>query len=108
MCSTGPVLYFGQICVRGAWNDMASSRNKRGSDQYSEKEARQRFEAALHGGLNTLPKSLKSMTPKRGKAQRDSDPRNREPRAVGRLKSGLGRNNIRIYGRVTFPVSKCD
>jgi hypothetical protein len=38
--------------------------------QFSEKEARKRFEAALRGGLSTPPKPLKSMTPKRKKAQR--------------------------------------
>jgi len=41
-------------------------------DQYSDKEARQRFEAALRGGLSTQPKPLKSMTPKRKKIQRRS------------------------------------
>jgi hypothetical protein len=38
-------------------------------DQYSDKEAKARFEAALRGGLSTPPKPLKSMTPKRKKAQ---------------------------------------
>ena len=39
------------------------------TDQYSNKEARARFEAALRGGLSTPPKPLKSMTSKRKKAQ---------------------------------------
>jgi hypothetical protein len=39
------------------------------TDQYSDKEAKARFEAALRGGLNTAPKPLKSMSPKRPKAQ---------------------------------------
>lgn len=39
-------------------------------DQYSDKEAKARFEAALRGGLKTPPKPLKSVTPKRQKAQR--------------------------------------
>jgi hypothetical protein len=43
---------------------------KNPEDQYSDKEARKRFEAALRGGLSTPPKPLKSMTPKRGNPQR--------------------------------------
>jgi len=39
-------------------------------NSYSDKEAKARFEAALRGGLSTPPKPLKSMTPKRQKAQR--------------------------------------
>jgi hypothetical protein len=39
------------------------------NEQYSDEEAQQRFQAALKGALNTPPKPLKSMTPKRGKAQ---------------------------------------
>jgi hypothetical protein len=38
-------------------------------DKYSDKEAKRRFEAALRGGLNTPPKPLKSMTPKRSSKQ---------------------------------------
>ena len=34
-------------------------------EQFSAKEAKARFEAALRGGLSTPPKPLKSMTPKR-------------------------------------------
>jgi hypothetical protein len=47
---------------------MRASKEK--SDEYSAKEAKQRFDAALRGGLSTPPKPLKSMTPKRAKAQR--------------------------------------
>jgi hypothetical protein len=43
-------------------------------DQYSSKEAKARFEAALRGGLNTPPKPLKSMTPKRYQSQRKKKP----------------------------------
>jgi hypothetical protein len=39
-------------------------------DQYSDKEAKARFEAALRGGLSTPPKPLKDMKPQRQKAQR--------------------------------------
>ena len=42
---------------------------KKSDEQYSEQEAQQRFQAALKGALNTPPKPLKSMTPKRDKAQ---------------------------------------
>jgi hypothetical protein len=38
-------------------------------DQYSEEEAQRRFIAAVKAGLNTSPKPLKSMTPKRVRAQ---------------------------------------
>jgi hypothetical protein len=38
-------------------------------DQFSDKEAKARFEAALRGGLSTPPKPLKSMTPKGSKKQ---------------------------------------
>jgi hypothetical protein len=37
---------------------------------YSEEEAQQRFMAALKAAVNTKPKPLKSMTPKRPKKQR--------------------------------------
>jgi hypothetical protein len=40
------------------------------SDAYSEREANQRFMAALKAAVNTPPKPLKSMTPKGAKAQR--------------------------------------
>jgi hypothetical protein len=44
--------------------------SRKSSDEtYGEKEAKARFEAALRGGLSTPPKPLKSMTPKRKKAQ---------------------------------------
>ena len=36
-------------------------------DQYSDKEAKARFEAALRGGLSTPPKPLKNVPPKRPK-----------------------------------------
>jgi hypothetical protein len=39
-------------------------------EKYPASEAQRRFEAALRGGLSTPPKPLKSMTPKRKKAQR--------------------------------------
>ena len=40
-------------------------------DRYSDKEAQERFEQALRGGLKTPPsKPLKGMTPKRKKVQR--------------------------------------
>jgi hypothetical protein len=38
-------------------------------DQYSEREANQRFMRALKAAVNTPPKPLKSMTRKRPKAQ---------------------------------------
>jgi hypothetical protein len=37
--------------------------------QYSAEEAQRRFMAALKAGVNTPPKPLKSMTPKRPKKQ---------------------------------------
>ena len=43
---------------------------KKPKDAYSKKEAQHRFMAALKAAVNTPPKPLKSMTPKRGKAQR--------------------------------------
>jgi hypothetical protein len=43
---------------------------KKPDDQYSDKEAQHRFEATLRGALNTPPAPLKSMAPKRSKAQR--------------------------------------
>jgi hypothetical protein len=42
---------------------------KTSDEQYSEKESQARFEAALKGALNTPPKPLKSLTPKRDKPQ---------------------------------------
>jgi len=45
---------------------MARSRD---DEKYGDKEARERFEAALRGGLSTPPMPLKSVTPKRTKAQ---------------------------------------
>jgi hypothetical protein len=39
------------------------------SDQYSAKETERRVKAAVQGAFNTLPKPLKSMTPKRAKTQ---------------------------------------
>jgi hypothetical protein len=44
--------------------------SKSSNDSYGDEEAKARFEAALRGGLSTPPKPLKSMTPKREKAQR--------------------------------------
>ncbi len=38
--------------------------------QYSDKEAQERFNAALRGAMNTPPSPRKSMTPKRPKKQR--------------------------------------
>jgi len=43
---------------------------KKSTDQYSEREANQRFMAALKVAVNTPPKPLKSMTPKGVPAQR--------------------------------------
>jgi hypothetical protein len=43
---------------------------KKNEGEFSKAEAQARFEAALRGGLSTPPKPLKSMTPKRPKAQR--------------------------------------
>jgi hypothetical protein len=42
---------------------------KKSDERYSDQEAQQRFQAALKGALNTPPKPLKSMTPKRAKLQ---------------------------------------
>ena len=42
-------------------------------DQYSEKEAKARFEAALRGGLSTPPKPLKDVVQKRQKATQDGN-----------------------------------
>jgi hypothetical protein len=39
-------------------------------EQYSEQEAQKRFMGSLKAALNTPPKPLKSMTPKRPKTQR--------------------------------------
>jgi hypothetical protein len=39
-------------------------------DQFSDKEAQRRFMATLKAAVNTPPKPLKSMTPKRPKKQR--------------------------------------
>jgi hypothetical protein len=54
-------------CGRGGLRFLLMA--KEPGDQYSDKEAKARFEAALRGGLKTPPKPLKSMTPKRKKAQ---------------------------------------
>lgn len=40
------------------------------ADQYSEKEAQDRFKTALQGAFKTAPAPRKSMTPKRAKRQR--------------------------------------
>jgi hypothetical protein len=48
--------------------------SKPSKDSYSKAETARRVEAALRAALNTPPQPLKSMTPKRSKAQRDSDP----------------------------------
>ena len=50
-------------------------REKKADDQYSEKEAENRFQAALKGALNTAPKPLKSMTRKRPKTQSEKGSR---------------------------------
>jgi hypothetical protein len=42
---------------------------KSADDQFSEKEAQQRFEAALRGARIAGHKSMESMTPKRSKSQ---------------------------------------
>jgi hypothetical protein len=42
---------------------------KTSDDKYSEQEAQSRFLASLKAALNTPPKPLKNMTPKRNKAQ---------------------------------------
>jgi hypothetical protein len=39
-------------------------------EQYSKQESQQRFKAALEGAFKTPPTPMKSMTPKRPKAQR--------------------------------------
>ena len=39
-------------------------------DHYSERETQRRFKKLVHAALNTHPKPLKSMTPKRPGAQR--------------------------------------
>jgi hypothetical protein len=39
------------------------------SNQYSKAETERRYKAALQGAFKTPPKPLKSMTPKRPKAQ---------------------------------------
>jgi hypothetical protein len=52
------------------WNSGKMLAMVKKPDQYSDKEAKVRFEAALRGGLSTPPKPLKSMTPKRAKRQR--------------------------------------
>jgi hypothetical protein len=44
--------------------------NKRSDEQYTEEETQRRFLGSLKAALNTPPKPLKSMTPKRPKAQR--------------------------------------
>jgi hypothetical protein len=49
------------------------------SDEYSDEEAAARFEAALKGALNTPPKPLKSMTPKRDKPQSESSKKSHKP-----------------------------
>jgi hypothetical protein len=48
-------------------------------EQYSDKEAEHRFQAALKGALNTPPKPLKSMTPKRVKLQSESSKKTHKP-----------------------------
>ena len=42
---------------------------KKSSDEYSAEEAQRRFMASLKAAVNTPPKPLKSMTPKRPKKQ---------------------------------------
>jgi hypothetical protein len=42
---------------------------KKQNEDYGAKEAKRRFEAALQGAFNTPATPLKSMTPKRPKAQ---------------------------------------
>jgi hypothetical protein len=49
---------------------MATTRTPKSSDQYSKKEAAQRFEAVLRGALSTPPKPLKDVPKKRAKPQR--------------------------------------
>jgi hypothetical protein len=43
---------------------------KKSSDEYSDEEAQRRFMASLEAAVNTPPKPLKSMTPKRPKSKR--------------------------------------
>jgi hypothetical protein len=43
--------------------------SKKPDDHYSREEAQQRFMASLKAAVNTPPKPLKSMTPKRRKKQ---------------------------------------
>jgi len=44
--------------------------SKKQQKNYGKQEAQQRFEAALRGAKLAAPQPMKSMTPKRGKAQR--------------------------------------
>jgi hypothetical protein len=48
---------------------MASAPKSGRDDKYSEEEAQRRFMQSLKGAMNTSPKPLKSMTPKRPKKQ---------------------------------------
>jgi hypothetical protein len=49
---------------------MTNSPKDKDHDQYSEKEAKRRFKAALRGGLSTPPKPLKSPDFETKKARR--------------------------------------
>jgi hypothetical protein len=40
------------------------------AEEYSERVTQRRFKKLVHAALNTRPKPLKSMTPKRGAMQR--------------------------------------
>lgn len=44
-------------------------------EQFSEATTQRRFEALVRSALKTPPKPLKSMTPKRSKAQRKKNPK---------------------------------
>jgi hypothetical protein len=47
------------------------------SKNFSAKETKQRFEAALRGSRNVGPQPMKGMAPKRGNAQRHPVPRSK-------------------------------
>jgi hypothetical protein len=49
--------------------DSAMARTQRDNEKYSEHEAALRFMTALRAAVNTPPKPLKSMTPKRPNKQ---------------------------------------
>jgi ribosomal protein S10 len=48
--------------------------SKKQIESFSAEETERRVKAAVQGAFNTLPKPLKSMTPRRSKAQQKSAP----------------------------------